>query len=209
MNTMDWIFLGLIVMLLGLMVVLLIITVNDISNNAIYKRMKKRFGAAVKNALVSYYDTKDYEQCVFELNLAFKEIVLKNEFLKREYANIAIILEKHVIDINSEELVLENIDTVSYKKAVHDLLIEYNTKNPLEQIKGSDYIVLKQILDCIDTRYTDKGIEIVNQLALQLKSLQDSNREKEGNSKKQDAIAKVGIVLSVVFGIMTFVQFFI
>lgn len=206
---MDWIFLGLIVMLFGLMVILLIITVNDISNNAIYKRMKKRFGAAVKNALVSYYDTKDYEQCVFELNLVFKEIVLKNEFLKREYANIAIILEKHVIDINSEELVLENIDTVLYKKTIHDLLIEYNTKNPLEQIKGSDYIVLKQILDYIDTRYTDKGIEIVNQLALQLKSLQDSNREKEGNSKKQDAIAKVGIILSVVFGIMTFVQFFI
>ncbi len=209
MSTMDWIFLGLIVMLFGLMVILLIITVNDISNNAIYKRMKKRFGAAVKNALVSYYDTKDYEQCVFELNLVFKEIVLKNEFLKREYANIAIILEKHVIDINSEELVLENIDTVLYKKTIHDLLIEYNTKNPLEQIKGSDYIVLKQILDYIDTRYTDKGIEIVNQLALQLKSLQDSNREKEGNSKKQDAIAKVGIILSVVFGIMTFVQFFI
>ncbi len=209
MDIWAWIFLGLIIFVFVAAIVMLYMMLNDISNNAIYKKMKEKGDIAVKSALNTYYNTKNYEQCVFELELVFNEIILMNDKLRSEYTNIAVVLKKHILDINAGLIAIKDIDVDSYKKVVHDLLKEYNSKNPLEQIKGADYIVLKQILECIDTNDIDKGKEIVNQLALQLKTLQDSNMEKEKNSRRQDAIAKLGIVLSVVFGIMTFVQFFI
>lgn len=209
MDIWAWIFLGLIIFVFVAAIVMLYMMLNDISNNAIYKKMKEKGDIAVKSALNTYCNTKNYEQCVFELELVFNEIILMNDKLRSEYTNIAVVLKKHILDINAGLIAIKDIDVDSYKKVVHDLLKEYNSKNPLEQIKGADYIVLKQILECIDTNDIDKGKEIVNQLALQLKTLQDSNMEKEKNSRRQDAIAKLGIVLSVVFGIMTFVQFFI
>lgn len=42
-----------------------------------------------------------------------------------------------------------------------------------------------------------------------MKNLQDTLFEKEKNSKRQDVLTIVGLVLSVLFGIMTFIQFFI
>lgn len=209
MDIWGWIFLGLIIFTFVAAIVLLYGTLNEISNNAIYKKMKEKCDIAVKGALNTYYNTRNYEQCIFELELAFNDIILMNDRLKGEYINIAVVLKKHILDINAGLINIKEIDIDSYKEVVHNLLKEYNSKNPLEQIKGADYIVLKQILECIDTNDTDRGKEIVNQLALQLKTLQDSNLEKEKNSRKQDAIAKLGILLSIVFGIMTFIQFFI
>jgi hypothetical protein len=43
----------------------------------------------------------------------------------------------------------------------------------------------------------------------EMKNLQDTLFEKEKNSKRQDVLTIVGLVLSVLFGIMTFIQFFI
>lgn len=209
MGIWDWIFVGLLFFMLVAVSVILYMLLNDISNNAIYKKMKEKYDTAVKSVLNTYYSTKNYEQCVFELELVFNEIILANDRLKSEYTNIAVILKKHILDINAGSITVNDVDVNLYKKIVHDLLEEYNSKNPLEQIKGADYIVLKQILECIETNNIDRGKEIVNQLALQLKSLQDSNMEKEKDSRKQDAIAKLGIALSIIFGIMTFVQFFI
>lgn len=209
MSVEAWIMLGLFVLLIVLLAIVFYQTINDISNNAIYKKIKQKYDITIKSALNTYYNTKDYEQCIFELSLAFNNIVLMNDRLKREYDNIAIILEKHIIDVNAGLVVIQDIDINLYKKVIYGLLKEYNSRNPLEQIKGSDYVVLKQVLECIDTKNIDKGKEIVNQLALQLKSLQDSNMEKEKNGRKQEAMAKLGIGLSIVFGIMTFVQFFI
>lgn len=208
MDIWAWIFFGLIIFVFVAVIVLLYVTLNDISNSAIYKKMKEKCDIAVKSVLNSYYNTRNYEQCVFELELVYNEIIIMSDRLKGEYTNIAVVLKKHILDINAGLIAIKDIDVDSYKKVVHDLLKEYNTKNPLEQIKGADYIVLKQILECIDTNDINKGKEIVNQLALQLKTLQDSNMEKEKNSRKQDAIAKLGIALSIIFGIMTFIQFF-
>lgn len=209
MKVMDWLLLGFMIFYIILIVIALIQILNDISNNARYKKIKRKYDTAIKGTLSTYYNTKDYEQCIFELNLVFNNIVLINDRLKSEYDNVAIILEKHIIDVNAGLVAIQDMDINLYKKVIFNLLKEYNSRNPLEQIKGSDYVVLKQVLECIDTKNIDKGKEIVNQLALQLKSLQDSNMEKEKNSRKQDAMAKWGIALSIVFGIMTFVQFFI
>ena len=39
--------------------------------------------------------------------------------------------------------------------------------------------------------------------------IMDNILEKDKHSKKQDVISKVGIILSIVFGVMTFIQFFV
>ena len=87
-------------------------------------------------------------------------------------------------------------------------MAEYQLRNPLEQIKGTDFLILKQLIDCLESQKVDEGKTVVNRLAVELKTLKDSNLENEKNSKKQDAMTKVGLVLSVVFGLMTFIQFF-
>lgn len=55
----------------------------------------------------------------------------------------------------------------------------------------------------------DKFNEVVNQLAVEIKRLEDEIFDRDKTKRKQDAISLIGIILSIVFGIMTFAQFFI
>lgn len=66
-----------------------------------------------------------------------------------------------------------------------------------------------ELLESEEKGEKSKFKEIVNQLAMEIKVLQDNVFEKEKNSKKQNAISVFSIILSLIFGAMTFIQFFI
>ena len=89
------------------------------------------------------------------------------------------------------------------------MIEDFKQNNPMEQIKGANNILLTQLLESEEKGEKSKFKEIVNQLAMEIKVLQDNVFEKEKNSKKQNAISVFSIILSLIFGAMTFIQFFI
>lgn len=188
----------------------LIWEINVCLNTFIYARQKKKMFKSLENILLSYYNKKDTSACFEEINLVFKYIVDKNEELKRNYASVDILLEKYLVELNSQNKNYIDIQDVNNLKAyILQLINEFKKKNPMEQVKGANSVLLNDIIQCFHNNERDRFDEAINQLAIEMKNLQDTLFEKEKNSKKQDALTIAGLVLSVVFGIMTFIQFFI
>lgn len=188
----------------------LIWEINVCLNTFIYARQKKKMFKSLENILLSYYNKKDTSACFEEINLVFKHIVDKNEELKRNYASVDMLLEKYLVELNSQNKNYIDIQDVNNLKAyILQLINEFKKKNPMEQVKGANSVLLNDIIQCFHNNERDRFDEAINQLAIEMKNLQDTLFEKEKNSKKQDALTIVGLVLSVVFGIMTFIQFFI
>ena len=188
----------------------LIWEINVCLNTFIYARQKKKMFKSLENILLSYYNKKDTSACFEEINLVFKHIVDKNEELKRNYASVDMLLEKYLVELNSQNKNYIDIQDVNNLKAyILQLINEFKKKNPMEQVKGANSVLLNDIIQCFHNNERDRFDEAINQLAIEVKNLQDTLFEKEKNSKKQDVLTIVGLVLSVVFGIMTFIQFFI
>ena len=188
----------------------LIWEINVCLNSFIYARQKKKMFKSLENILLSYYNKKDTSACFEEINLVFKHIVDKNEELKRNYASVDMLLEKYLVELNSQNKNYIDIQDVNNLKAyILQLINEFKKKNPMEQVKGANSVLLNDIIQCFHNNERDRFDEAINQLAIEMKNLQDTLFEKEKNSKKQDVLTIVGLVLSVVFGIMTFIQFFI
>ena len=205
----------LMLILLGVLVIAILYLIWEINfclNTVIYTRQKKKMFKSLENILLSYYNKNDTTACFKEINLIFKHIIDRNEELKRNYASVDSLLEKYLIELNAQnkKVVNVNIQDINNLKAyILQLIDEFKKKNPMEQVKGANFVLFNDIIQYFHHNESDKFDEAINQLAIEMKNLQDTLFEKEKNSKRQDVLTIVGLVLSVLFGIMTFIQFFI
>lgn len=205
----------LMLILLGVLVIAILYLIWEINfclNTVIYTRQKKKMFKSLENILLSYYNKNDTTACFKEINLIFKHIIDRNEELKRNYASVDFLLEKYLIELNAQnkKVVNVNIQDINNLKAyILQLIDEFKKKNPMEQVKGANFVLFNDIIQYFHHNESDKFDEAINQLAIEMKNLQDTLFEKEKNSKKQDVLTIVGLVFSVLFGIMTFIQFFI
>ena len=205
----------LILILLGVLVIAILYLIWEINfclNTVIYTRQKKKMFKSLENILLSYYNKNDTTACFKEINLIFKHIIDRNEELKRNYVSVDFLLEKYLIELNAQnkKVVNVNIQDINNLKAyILQLIDEFKKKNPMEQVKGANFVLFNDIIQYFHHNESDKFDEAINQLAIEMKNLQDTLFEKEKNSKRQDVLTIVGLVLSVLFGIMTFIQFFI
>ena len=205
----EIIFIIVVIVLAAFMYISLFGLIIDTFETRRYKIEYKSTVGAIKSILQTYFRTRNYDECISEIDILFRNRIMKNERLNKKFSNVVVLLECHILDINSGKIKVECENIDDYKIAISKFLAEYQLRNPLEQIKGTDFLILKQLIDCLESQKVDEGKNVVNRSAVELKTLKDSNMENEKNSKKQDAMTKVGLVLSVVFGLMTFIQFFI
>ena len=205
----------LMLILLGVLVIAILYLIWEINfclNTVIYTRQKKKMFKSLENILLSYNNKNDTTACFKEINLIFKHIIDRNEELKRNYVSVDFLLEKYLIELNAQnkKVVNVNIQDINNLKAyILQLIDEFKKKNPMEQVKGANFVLFNDIIQYFHHNESDKFDEAINQLAIEMKNLQDTLFEKEKNSKRQDVLTIVGLVLSVLFGIMTFIQFFI
>lgn len=205
----------LMLILLGVLVIAILYLIWEINfclNTVIYTRQKKKMFKSLENILLSYYNKNDTTACFKEINLIFRHIIDRNEELKRNYVSVDFLLEKYLIELNAQnkKVVNVNIQDINNLKAyILQLIDEFKKKNPMEQVKGANFVLFNDIIQYFHHNESDKFDEAINQLAIEMKNLQDTLFEKEKNSKRQDVLTIVGLVLSVLFGIMTFIQFFI
>lgn len=205
----EWIILGLICIYLFGMIGMIFLGVNELQKMLFYQKERKKIRGVLNNILKTFIETQNYEKCITEINILFKNVIMSNEILSKEFSSVSILLEKVVLDINLKSTQILEEDWEKYKEAALDLLEEYNERNPMEQIKGADSIALQNVMECFERGDIDKGKNAIKQLAIEIYELKKSNMEKDQNSKKQDFYTKMGIVLSIVFGIISVIQLFI
>ncbi len=184
----------------------------DCLNTVNYEKQRKKMYKSLGNILLSYYRGENTARCFEEISILFKHIIYRNEELKRNYTSVDFLLEKYLIELNSGDEKISNFgieEINTMKEYILRLINEFKKNNPIAQIKGANNVLLNNIIQYFQHDERDKFDEAINQLAIEMKSLQDNLFEKGINSKKQDTLAKVGLILSIVFGIMTFIQFFV
>lgn len=209
MEVLDWLFLVFLISGVIIIAVSICLLIWGISEEKIYRKKLKKIEISLLNILDTYYKTRDYDECIFEIDILFKNIIWKNDRLSICYSNVVVLLEDYISAINSNTLHVVNCEKSLYKKAIKELIEKYKERNPLEQLKGNDFLVLNELIECLEKDEIEKGKKVINQLAVEMKSLRDANMENEKNSRKQNLLARTGIILSIVFGAMTFIQFFI
>lgn len=205
----EWIILGLICIYLFGMIELIFLGVNELQKMLFYQKERKKIRGVLNNILKTFIETQNYEKCITEIDILFKNVIMPNDILSKEFSSVSILLEKVVLDINLKSTQISEEDWEKYKEATLDLLEEYNERNPMEQIKGADSIALQNVMEYLERGDIDKGRKAIKQLAIEIYELKKSNMEKDQNSKKQDFYTKMGIVLSIVFGMISVIQLFI
>ena len=191
----------LMLILLGVLVIAILYLIWEINfclNTVIYTRQKKKMFKSLENILLSYYNKNDTTACFKEINLIFKHIIDRNEELKRNYVSVDFLLEKYLIELNAQnkKVVNVNIQDINNLKAyILQLIDEFKKKNPMEQVKGANFVLFNDIIQYFHHNESDKFDEAINQLAIEMKNLQDTLFEKEKNSKRQDVLTIVGLVL--------------
>lgn len=210
---MDNIILGVVLIVLILVLyIILVLLIKDCADTVIFEKQRKKMFKSLENTLITYYHGDDNTSCFDEIKLIFKHIIDKNESLKRNFSSVDILLEKYIVELNANNDKFVNVhveDTDILKKYVLQLIKEFKKNNPMEQIKGANSVLLNELIDSAKNKNMNKFDELVNQLAIEIKTTHDNLLDKEINSKKQNAVTIIGIVLSIVFGIMTFIQFFV
>lgn len=190
----------LMLILLGVLVIAILYLIWEINfclNTVIYTRQKKKMFKSLENILLSYYNKNDTTACFKEINLIFKHIIDRNEELKRNYVSVDFLLEKYLIELNAQnkKVVNVNIQDINNLKAyILQLIDEFKKKNPMEQVKGANFVLFNDIIQYFHHNESDKFDEAINQLAIEMKNLQDTLFEKEKNSKRQDVLTIVGRV---------------
>ena len=187
----------LMLILLGVLVIAILYLIWEINfclNTVIYTRQKKKMFKSLENILLSYYNKNDTTACFKEINLIFKHIIDRNEELKRNYVSVDFLLEKYLIELNAQnkKVVNVNIQDINNLKAyILQLIDEFKKKNPMEQVKGANFVLFNDIIQYFHHNESDKFDEAINQLAIEMKNLQDTLFEKEKNSKRQDVLTIV------------------
>lgn len=202
------VFIAICVILMGYLYWMLILFSKDI----IFFIGKKKMFKSVGNILVSYYRENEYDQCISELEIVYKHIINGNDELERYYGNIETILEKYLIEFNADQLKkydfkVEEKDKNQFKKYILSLIHYYNKIFPMNILDGANNVLIKQLIDYRDDKENDKYEKTVEEVAIEIKQLQDTVYEKDKSKKRQDVIGIISIILSIFFGVISFIQF--
>ena len=189
------------------------VMITDILNNIINNKAKKRMFESIKNIIITnYYDNKNLDEkyCINELELVYKNIVKQNEYLRKYYSSVIIMLEKFLIKIVTSEITLESFEREKIndiKKYIIDLRNKYMQIKPFENTLDKDNILLNKLFDFNKNNDKENFNKTIVELSDEIRNMKNEAYEKEKKYNKQNIFGIIGIVLTCVFGIISLIQF--
>ena len=88
----DIIFIIAVIVLAVLMYILLFWLIIDTFETRRYKSEYKSTVGAIKSILQTYFRTRNYDECILEIDILFRNHIMKNERLKKEFNNVVVLL---------------------------------------------------------------------------------------------------------------------
>ncbi|MCI1959204.1 MAG: hypothetical protein LKJ25_06230 [Clostridia bacterium] len=204
MQVQVWVAFIIVILMFVFLIVYMGVVLNSISEYFIAKKFQPDIDKSLINILQTYLNNNKYEQCLYEIESVMQRLVPKSSLLSKKYNTTLVLLECFLVDLNCEKITYKG-DKEVFKKAIFDFIEIYKRRNPLEQINGSNYAVLKELLDNKDS---EKQLKLVNQLAAELKNKEDMILKLQANNRAATILSVVGIALTIVFGIIAIIQSF-
>lgn len=205
MTNSDWAYAIFIFGILPLSIIIyIIIVLNFILQGKTENKVQKQIDKSIVNVINSYIDNSNYEECLYEIELIMRKLVPISSSLIKRYDSVITLLETFLVNINSEKCSYEN-DKIHFKQSLIKFINTYKQRNPLEEIKGVNFAILKELLDNKDE---PKNKQLINQLAIELKQKDDAISNLQCNNKKSELLSKMSIILTIIFGIIAIIQAF-
>lgn len=194
----DWIVSVLALTIIVVPTLYIIFVVNSLSELWFAKKIQSRINKAIVSIFETYSKNREYEPCCYELDLILKKLATRSPLLHKRYESIISIMDHFLLDFEQGKVPC-NIDKEILKKAIFDFIKIYQNNNPLDQMKGAHYSLLKEL---INEETSEKQLNLINQLAIELKIRDETILGLQLKNRTSNTLSAIGIILTVVFGII-------
>jgi hypothetical protein len=173
--------------------------------------VRKRFFRALKENIQAGGNLASQEK---QLNLIYKKLSENFSFVSSQMRGLTDLLEDFIyfFDARGPEMLKDNY-SVEVDRALRDssyaLLSHIREANPFSTLPPKEANLLRTLKQALDNSNRDLGITTVRQLAEEIEVLDSSIRAGERRTRISYVISIVGVVLTVVFGFVSFFQFFV
>jgi len=175
------------------------VVLNSLSEQLFARKMQTEIDKVLINIFNTFSKNKNYEQCCYELEIVRARLSNASPVLKKKYDSISAIVEHFLLNLERGKL-SSSVDYDTIKDSIFDFINRYKISNPLDQLKGANYSLLKEL---VETNDSDKRLGLVNQIAMELKSNDEMVTGLLLKNRTSTILAWVGIALTVVFGLAT------
>lgn len=175
----------------------LFVVLNSLSELLFARKMQTEIDKVLINIFNTFSKNKNYEQCCYELEIVQARLSNASPVLKKKQDSISAIVEQFLLNLERGKLSSADYDTI--KNSIFDFINRYKSNNPLDQLKGANYSLLKGLVETTDP---DKRLGLVNQVAMELKSNDEMITGLLLKNRTSTILAWVGIALTVVFGLV-------
>jgi len=175
------------------------VVLNSLSEQLFARKMQTEIDKVLINIFNTFSKNKNYEQCCYELEIVRVRLSNASPVLKKKYDSISSIVEHFLLNLERGKL-SSSVDYDTIKDSIFDFINRYKISNPLDQLKGANYSLLKEL---VETNDSDKRLGLVNQIAMELKSNDEMVTGLLLKNRTSTILAWVGIALTVVFGLAT------
>lgn len=175
----------------------LFVVLNSLSELLFARKMQTEIDKVLINIFNTFSKNKNYEQCCYELEIVQARLSNASPVQKKKQDSISAIVEQFLLNLERGKLSSADYDTI--KNSIFDFINRYKSNNPLDQLKGANYSLLKGLVETTDP---DKRLGLVNQVAMELKSNDEMITGLLLKNRTSTILAWVGIALTVVFGLV-------
>lgn len=178
------------------------------TKDASYIHQLRRFYAAAQTVYTKNLSPAD---SFMQLNLNYKEI--NHLFGSSEFENISALLEKIIYYYDSRpDKVFKHVFKCDKEPDVRDYIMDMciyiRKEHPFISAPQKEADFMYTIKTALNTGNIDLGTNLLTQLSLEIEAKEKLLRKKDRDNQRATILSIVGIILTIIFGIISFLQFF-
>lgn len=174
-----------------------------------YKSARKRFYRGVTSV---FENCADDSECVPQIQMLYKRLSERYSSLSENLRSAPEMVEDLICSIDtSEQKQFKEIFGIEPPVQIRSRIV--NTLNlmknlqPFSSLSSKEGNLLNMLKHAIDTQNPDLAKSTLSQLADEIEVLEGSLRTQSKRTQLSFAISTVGVILTVFFGIVAFIQF--
>jgi uncharacterized protein YsxB (DUF464 family) len=152
----------------------------------------------------------DDKDCIEQINTNFKKWILQSPNLTSDYNASVELLEEMVYNFDEnyddEESVISSINANARNRIVKIISIMKET-NPFISLSDKEAYALMNLKTAIEDSNKELGNTMLNQVSKDIENLESNLKYQINKSKNSDMTATIGVVLTLVFGLISLLQF--
>lgn len=170
--------------------------------------LRRRFFRALVTILKKDDDNASKEE---QLNLNFKKLAENYPRAASQFRGTTDLIEDliHFFDAGGPEMldkVFETEAEETTRDGAYSLLRYIRDNNPFTSLPTREASLLQNLQDAVDKQNKELGLATLRQLAERIEVLDSTVRAKDRAAKVAFLISVLGVILTIVFGLLSFVQ---